>query len=55
MTEREGKRRSRVPCGSEVNDFGAIQLTIDERYDYITVIRVKGDPLRAHTKFYLSW
>ena len=29
-------------------DFGAIQLTIDERYDYITVIQVKDNPLRAH-------
>ena len=29
-------------------DFGAIQLTIDERYDYIAVIRVKDDPSRAH-------
>ena len=28
-------------------DFGAIQLTIDESYDYIAVIRVNGDPLRA--------
>ena len=28
-------------------DFGEIQLTIDERCDYITIIRVKGDPLRA--------
>ena len=32
-------------------EFGAIQLTIDDRYDYmsvyIAVIRVKGNPLRA--------
>ena len=41
--------------GQRSTDFGAIQLTIDERYDYITVIQVKGDPLRAHTKFNLSW
>ena len=28
-------------------DFEVIQLTIDVRYDYIAVIRVKGAPLRA--------
>ena len=34
-------------AGQSLTDFGAIQLTIDERYDYITVTCMKGDPLRA--------
>ena len=41
---REGPGRL---AGQRSMDFGAIQLTINERYDYIAVIRVKGDPLSA--------
>ena len=29
-------------------DFGAIQLTIDERYNYIAGEQVKDDPSRDH-------
>ena len=38
---REGPGRL---AGQRSTDFGAIQLAIDERYNYITV---KGDPSRA--------
>ena len=42
---REGPGRL---TGQRSTDFGAIQLTIDDKYNYIAVIRVKDDPLRAH-------
>ena len=42
---RDGERRRLA--GQRSTDFAAIQLTINDRYDYIAVIRVKGDPLRA--------
>ena len=41
---REGPGRL---VGQRSTDFEVIQLTIDVRYEYIAVIRVKGDPLRA--------
>ena len=44
VTEREGPGHL---AGQKSTDFGAIQLTINERHNYIAVIRVKGDPLRA--------
>ena len=47
VTEREGPGHL---TGQRSTDFGAIQLTIDERCDYIAVIRVKGDPLRVQFK-----
>ena len=34
-------------AGQRSTDYAAIQLAINDRYDYIAVIRVKGDPLRA--------
>ena len=45
VTEREGPWRL---AGQRSTNFGALQLTIDERYDYIADIWVKDDPLRAH-------
>ena len=44
VTEREAPGRL---TGQRSTDFAAIQLTINDRYDYIAVIRVKGDLLRA--------
>ena len=41
---REGPGRL---AGQRSTDFAAIQLTINDRYNHIAVIRVKGDPLRA--------
>ena len=34
-------------AGQRSTDFAVIQLTFNDRYDYIADIRVKGDPLRA--------